>query len=81
MPATWRSLGASQREWKASGQLIDQFATLNKVHAQYGYWVHAQGFITQRVQLIGGINRTDLNVVPPDLVSIPTNWRVGTSLA
>ena len=50
----------------------EEFATLNKVHAQYGYWVHAQGFVTQRVQLVGGINRTDPEITPPDLVSIPT---------
>ncbi len=50
----------------------DEFATLEKVHAQYGYWVHAQGFVTQRVKLIGGINRTDPDITPPDLVAIPT---------
>ena len=50
----------------------EEFATLNKIHAQYGYWVHAQGFLTQRVKLIGGINRTDPEITPPDLVSIPT---------
>ena len=50
----------------------EEFATLNKVHAQYGYWVHAQGFVTQRVRLVGGINRTDPEITPPDLVSIPT---------
>ena len=50
----------------------EEFATLNKIHAQYGYWVHAQGFVTQRVALIGGINRTDPEITPPDLVSIPT---------
>ena len=50
----------------------EEYATLNKVHAQYGYWVHAQGFVTQRVQLVGGIDRTDPEITPPDLVSIPT---------
>ena len=50
----------------------EEFATLNKIHAQYGYWVHAQGFVTQRVALIGGINRTDPEITPPDLVAIPT---------
>ena len=50
----------------------EEFATLNKIHAQYGYWVHAQGFVTQRVALIGGINRTDPEITPPDLVSIST---------
>ena len=34
--------------------------------------MHAQGFVTQRVQLVGGINRTDPEITPPDLVSIPT---------
>ena len=60
----------------------EEFATLNKIHAQYGYWVHAQGFVTQRVQLVGPlINRTDPEITPPGLVSIPTNWQVGTSSA
>ena len=55
-------------EWSTS----EEHATLNKVHAQYGYWVHSQGFTTQRVKLVGGISRTDPEVTPPDLVSIPT---------
>ena len=50
-----------------------EHATLTKVHSKYGYWVHAQGFTTQSVKLIGAINRTDPSVVPPDLVAIPTN--------
>ncbi len=48
------------------------FATLTRVSARYGYWVHAQGFVTQNVQLVGQIDRTDANVVPADLVTIPT---------
>ena len=55
-------------EWSTNGDM----ATLTKVTAKYGYWVHAQGFTTQRVQLVGGIDRVDSSVVPPDLVSIPT---------
>ena len=55
-------------EWSTN----DEHATLTKVHAKYGYWVHSKAFITQRVQLIGGITRTDPNVRPPGLVSIPT---------
>ena len=64
----WSITTRMEGEWSTH----EQFATLNKVHAQYGYWVHAQGFVTQRVKLVGGINRTDANVVPPDLVAIPT---------
>ena len=49
------------------------FATLNRVSARYGYWVHAQGFVTQKsASLFGQIDRTDANVVPADLVTIPT---------
>ncbi len=68
MEKPWSIATRMEGEWATH----DEFATLSKVHAQYGYWVHAQGFVTQRVQLIGGINRTDPNIVPPDLVSIPT---------
>ena len=55
-------------EWSTN----DEHATLEKVHAKYGYWVHSKAFITQRVQLIGAITRTDPEVRPPGLVSIPT---------
>ncbi len=55
-------------EWSTS----EEYATLNKIHAQYGYWVHSQGFTTQRVKLVGGIDRTDPSVTPADLVTIPT---------
>ena len=64
----WSIATRMEDEWSTH----EEFATLNKVHAQYGYWVHAQGFVTQRVQLVGGINRTDPEITPPDLVSIPT---------
>ena len=64
----WSIATRMEGEWSTH----DDFATLSKVHAQYGYWVHAQGFVTQRVKLIGGINRTDPEITPPDLVSIPT---------
>ncbi len=64
----WSIASRMEGEWSTH----DEFATLNKVHAQYGYWVHTQGFVTQRVQLVGGINRTDPEITPPDLVSIPT---------
>ena len=64
----WSIATRMEGEWSTH----EEYATLNKVHAQYGYWVHAQGFVTQRVKLIGGINRTDPDVTPPDLVSIPT---------
>ena len=65
----WSIATRMEGEWSTH----EEFATLSKVHAQYGYWVHAQGFVTQRVKLIGGINRTDPEITPPDLVSIPTN--------
>ena len=65
----WSIATRMEGEWSTH----EEYATLNKVHAQYGYWVHAQGFVTQRVKLIGGINRTDPEVTPPDLVSIPTH--------
>ena len=77
MVAGWDS-SDPEKPWSIATRMEDdwstheQFATLNKIHAQYGYWVHAQGFVTQRVQLVGGINRTDPDVTPPDLVSIPT---------
>ena len=77
MVAGWDS-SDPEKPWSIATRMEDdwstheQFATLNKIHAQYGYWVHAQGFVTQRVQLIGGINRTDPDITPPDLVSIPT---------
>ena len=64
----WSIATRMEGEWSTH----EEFATLSKVHAQYGYWVHAQGFVTQRVKLIGGINRTDPEITPPDLVSIPT---------
>ena len=77
MVAGWDA-GDSEKPWSIATRMEgewsthDDFATLSKVHAQYGYWVHAQGFVTQRVKLIGGINRTDPEITPPDLVSIPT---------
>ena len=77
MVAGWNA-SDPQKPWSIATRMEDEwstheeFATLNKVHAQYGYWVHAQGFVTQRVQLVGGINRTDPEITPPDLVSIPT---------
>ena len=77
MVAGWDS-SDPEKPWSIATRMEDdwstheQFATLNKIHAQYGYWVHAQGFVTQRVKLIGGIDRTDPDVTPADLVSIPT---------
>ena len=51
----------------------EEFATLNNIHAQYGYWVHAQGFVTQRVQLIGPLaTEATSEITPPDLLAIPT---------
>ena len=50
----------------------DDFATLTRITARYGYWVHAQGFVTQQVALVGKSNRESADLVPPDLVEIPT---------
>ena len=77
MVAGWDA-SDSEKPWSIATRMGDEWstseehATLNKVHAQYGYWVHSQGFTTQRVKLVGGISRTDPEVTPPDLVSIPT---------
>ena len=65
----WMIATRMDGEWSTD----EDNATLTRVHAKYGYWVHAQGFTTQKVLLIPGISRTDPNVVPPDLVTIPTN--------
>ena len=64
----WSIATKMEGEWSTH----TDFATLNRVSARYGYWVHAQGFVTQKVQLVGQIDRTDANVVPADLVTIPT---------
>jgi len=64
----WSIATRMEDEWSTH----EEFATLNKIHAQYGYWVHSLGFTTQRVQLVAGPSRTDPNVVPADLVTIPT---------
>ena len=64
----WSIATRMEDEWSTS----EEYATLNKIHAQYGYWVHSQGFTTQRVKLVGGIDRTDPSVTPADLVTIPT---------
>ena len=64
----WSIASRVDGEWSTH----NDFATLDKVSARYGYWVHTQGFVTQKVALIGQINRLDAGVVPPDLVSIPT---------
>ncbi len=64
----WSIATRMEGEWSTN----EEHATLNKIHARYGYWVHSKGFITQRVKLVGGISRTDPEVTPPDLVSIPT---------
>ena len=64
----WSIATRMEGEWSTN----DEHATLNNVEARYGYWVHSKGFITQRVKLVGGITRTDPEVTPPGLVSIPT---------
>ncbi len=64
----WSIASRMDGEWATHSD----FATLTKVSAKFGYWVHAQGFTTQRVQLVGNIGRVDPGVVPPDLVAIPT---------
>jgi hypothetical protein len=67
--APWSIATRMDGEWSTHSD----FATLNKITARYGYWVHAQGFVTQPVALVGKINRESPDVVPPDLVEIPTN--------
>ena len=78
MIAGWDG-GDPEKPWMIATRMEGEWstdpdnATLTRVHSKYGYWVHAQGFTTQSVKLFGGINRTDPSVVPPDLVTIPTN--------
>ena len=64
----WSIATRMEGEWSTHSD----FATLTKITAKYGYWVHAQGFVTQRVALIGKRNRESADLVPPDLVEIPT---------
>ena len=67
--APWSIATRMDGEWSTHSD----FATLTKISARYGYWVHAQGFVTQSVALVGKGNREDPSVVPADLVEIPTN--------
>ena len=77
MVAAW-DISDPTKPWSIATRMEDEwsthsdFATLSKVSAKFGYWVHVQGFVTQKVALIGQINRLDAGVVPPDLVAIPT---------
>ena len=64
----WSIATRMEGEWSTH----DEFATLTKITARYGYWVHAQGFVTQRVALVGKSNRESADLVPADLVEIPT---------
>ena len=67
--APWSIATRMDGEWSTHSD----FATLNRITARYGYWVHAQGFLTQSVALVGKGNREDPTTVPADLVEIPTN--------
>ena len=67
--APWSIATRMEGEWSTHSD----FATLNRITARYGYWVHAQGFVTQSVALVGRGNREDPSTVPADLVEIPTN--------
>ena len=67
--APWSIATRMDGEWSTHSD----FATLTKISARYGYWVHAQGFVTQSVALVGKRDREDPSVVPADLVEIPTN--------
>ena len=67
--APWSIATRMEGEWSTHSD----FATLNRITARYGYWVHAQGFVTQSVALVGKGNREDPTTVPADLVEIPTN--------
>ena len=64
----WNIATKMEGEWSTH----DDFATLTRITARYGYWVHAQGFVTQHVALVGKSNRESADLVPPDLVAIPT---------
>ena len=64
----WSIATRMEGEWSTH----DEFATLTRITARYGYWVHAQGFVTQRVALVGKSNRESADLVPADLVEIPT---------
>ena len=67
--APWSIATRMDGEWSTHSD----FATLTNISARYGYWVHAQGFVTQSVALVGKRDREDPSVVPADLVEIPTN--------
>ena len=67
--APWSIATRMEGEWSTHSD----FATLGRITARYGYWVHAQGFVTQSVALVGKGNREDPTTVPADLVEIPTN--------
>ncbi len=67
--APWSIATRMEGEWSTH----PDFATLKRITARYGYWVHTQGFVTQSVALVGKLNREASDVVPPDLVEIPTN--------
>ena len=74
MVASWDA-SDPQSPWSIATRMDGEWstdadnATLTRVHSRYGYWVHAQGFTTQGVKLVGGINRTDPSVVPPETSS------------
>ncbi len=78
MIAAWDASDA-QKPWSIATKVDGlwtthgDYATLTRVSARFGYWVHAQGFATQSVDLVGRINREAADVVPPDLVEIPTH--------
>ena len=67
--APWSIATRMDGEWSTHSD----YATLNRITARYGYWVHSQGFATQSVALVGKGNREDPTTVPADLVEIPTN--------
>ncbi len=65
----WSIASKVDGEWDTHSD----FATLTKISAKYGYWVHTHGFTTQPVALVGKINREAADVVPADLIQIPTS--------
>ena len=67
--APWSIATRMEGEWSTHSD----FATLSRITARYGYWVHAQGFVTQSVALVGKQSREDPSLTPHDLVEIPTN--------
>jgi hypothetical protein len=62
----WRLAIRRDGVWESN----QQYATLNEIRSQYGYWVKSDGFVRQTVKLKGGTSRDSSGT--PTLRSIPT---------